>query len=125
MVLRPGIEDLKVIGYYLGKILIGLGLTMFVPIAAAVLFREVNPFYDFLISFFICVIFGQALVLLCKTNKDIDWVKSMVIVAIAWLAATVFGALPFYLSGHWLSFLDCAFDSMSGFLLPAWPWFRI
>ena len=115
MVLRPGIEDLKIIGYYLGKILIGLGLTMLLPIATAVLFKEINPFYDFLISFFICVIFGQALVLLCKTNKDIDWLKSMVIVAVAWLAATVFGAVPFYLSGHWFSFLDCAFDSMSGF----------
>ena len=104
MVLRPGIEDLKIIGYYLGKILIGLGLTMLLPIATAVLFKEINPFYDFLISFFICVIFGQALVLLCKTNKDIDWLKSMVIVAVAWLAAMVFGAVPFYLSGHWFSF---------------------
>ena len=33
----------------------------------------------------------------------------------SWLAAAVLGAIPFYLSGHWVSFLDCVFDSMSGF----------
>ena len=115
MVLKPNLEDLRAIGYYLGKIIIGLGMTMLIPLAAAFIFRELNPLYDFLISFLICLIFGNGLILLCETDKDLNWVGGMVVVALAWLAAAVLGAVPFYLSGHWVSFLDCVFDSMSGF----------
>ena len=95
MVLKPNLEDLRAIGYYLGKIIIGLGMTMLIPLAAAFIFRELNPLYDFLISFLICLIFGNALILLCKTDKDLNWVGGMVVVALAWLAAAVLGAIPF------------------------------
>jgi len=74
MVLKPNLEDLRVIGYYLGKIIIGLGMTMLIPLASAFIFREFNPLYDFLISFLICLISGNALILLCKTDKDLNWV---------------------------------------------------
>lgn len=115
MVLRPTLDDLKTIGYYLGKIILGLGLTFLFPIITAAVFKEINPLYDFLISFLICLIFGQALVLLCNTEGDLNWSQSMAVVALAWLAAAVLGAIPFYLSGHWKSYLDCVFDAMSGF----------
>lgn len=114
MVLRPTLDDLKTIGYYLGKIIVGLGLTLLFPIITAAIFREINPLYDFLISFLICLIFGQLLILLCITEKDLNWSQSMVVVALAWLVAAVLGAIPFYLSGHWKSYLDCVFDAMSG-----------
>ena len=115
MVLKPTLGDLKTIGYYLGKIIIGLGMTMIFPIACALLFREINPLYDFTISILICLIFGQALTMLCHTEKDLGWMHGMVVVSLAWLIAAVLGAIPFYFSGHWKSFLDCVFDSMSGF----------
>lgn len=115
MVFKPTLDDFKGIGYYLGKIIIGLGLTMFFPIISALLFKEINPAYDFIISLFICLIFGQLLTTLCFTKKDLSWVQGMVVVALAWLVAAALGAVPFYLSGHWKSFLDCVFDAMSGF----------
>jgi trk system potassium uptake protein TrkH len=114
MVLRPTLDDLKTIGYYLGKIIIGLGLTLIFPIITAVIFREINPLYDFLISFLICLICGQVLVLFCNTEKGLNWSQSMVVVALAWLAGAILGATPLYLSGHWKSYLDSVFDAMSG-----------
>lgn len=74
MVLKPNLEDLKAIGYYLGKIIIGLGLTMLIPLVWAFIFAEFNPLYDFLIGFLICLILGNALILTCKTDKDLNWV---------------------------------------------------
>ena len=115
MVLRPTLEDLKLIGYYLGKIIIGIGLTMLIPLLTAFAFQEHNAALDFIIGFLICMIFGESLVILGRTDKDMGWMHGMAVVALAWLAATLLGAIPFYLSGHWKSYLDCTFDAMSGF----------
>lgn len=115
MVLKPTLTDLKIIGYYLGKIIIGLGMTMLVPIIAAFILKEINPLYDFIIGFLICLIFGKILVLLCYTTEDLNWMQGMVVVAVAWLVSSLLAAVPFYLSGHWLSYLDSIFDAMSGF----------
>ncbi|OGX31262.1 MAG: cation transporter [Omnitrophica WOR_2 bacterium RIFCSPHIGHO2_02_FULL_46_37] len=115
MILKPTPADLKTIGYYLGKIIIGVGMSMLLPLVSAAAWGELNPAYDFIIGFLICLIFGKFLILLCSTEKDLNWVQGMVVVSLAWLAASLFGAIPFYLSGHWGSYLDCVFDAMSGF----------
>jgi len=115
MIRKPNIEDVKGIGYYLGKVIIGLGLTMLVPVIIGIAFGEINPTLDFLISTEITLIFGLLLTRLCFTERDLNWMQGMIIASLSWIAATLFGALPLYLSGHWNSFLDACFEAMSGF----------
>lgn len=115
MILRPNIEDIKSIGYYLGKIIIGLGLTMLAPVMIGLGFGEINPVFDFLIAAEIALTFGLILTKLCRTEKELSWMQGMIIVSLSWLVATVLGAIPLFLSGHWNSFLDACFDAMSGF----------
>ena len=115
MILRPSLEDIRSIGYYLGKVVIGLGLTMLVPIALGLVFKEFNPVLDFIIAIEIALLFGTLLVKLCATEKDLNWMQGMIVVSLSWLAAMLLGAIPFYLSGHWKSFLDACFDAISGF----------
>ena len=115
MITRPHIDDIKNIGYYLGKIILGLGFTMLAPIIIGLAFGEANPTLDFLISIEITLIFGLILTKLCFTGKDLNWMQGMVVVSLAWLVAMVLGAIPLYLSGHWKSYLDVCFDAMSGF----------
>ncbi|MCU0651387.1 MAG: TrkH family potassium uptake protein [Candidatus Omnitrophica bacterium] len=115
MILRPNLVDLKNIGYYLGKIIIGLALTMCLPFLLGLSCGEINPALDFLIGIEVAFIFGLVLCKLCYTENDLSWAQGMIVVSLAWLAATVLGAIPLYLSGHWQSFLDAAFDAMSGF----------
>jgi len=115
MIIRPHIDDIKNIGYYLGKIILGLGLTMFVPVIIGLAFGEANPALDFLISIEITLLFGLILTKLCFTEKDLNWMQGMIVVSLAWLVAMVLGAIPLYLSGHWKSYLDVCFDTMSGF----------
>ena len=48
-------------------------------------------------------------------KRDIGKHESFVIVTLVWVLFSLFGALPFYLSGHFNSFTDAFFESMSGF----------
>lgn len=115
MILRPRLQDLKNIGYYTGKIMMGISFTMLVPMVVGLLFEEINPALDFLIGAEVSLLAGLVLTRLCFTEKDLNWMQGMVVVSLSWLAAMLAGAIPLYLSGHWGSFLDACFESMSGF----------
>ncbi len=115
MLLKPQIKDIRTVTYYLGKIIIGLGLTMLLPLALAFANREINPAIDFGISFLISLIIGFILIILCKAREDLNWMQGMSLVGLSWLVAMFLGAVPLFLSGHWKSYLDACFDAMSGF----------
>ena len=115
MILKPKLNDFKIIGFYLGKVILGLGLITIIPFLVALFFNEWEPAADFAIAFCFCFIAGLLLNYLCHTNEEMKWLHGMVVVSISWLVAMFFGAIPLYLSGHWFSFLDACFDSMSGF----------
>ncbi len=115
MVLKPRLEDIKIIGYYLGKIILGLGLTMLIPIIIGLAFGEINPVLDFLISIEITLISGLILIKVCFTEQEPNWMQGMIVISLSWLLAMVLGAIPLYLSGHYKAFLDTCFETMSGF----------
>ena len=116
MILKPQLVDIKNIGYYLGKITIGVSLTMFVPfIFGLLIFKEVNPALDFLISAEISLLCGFVLTRACRTEKELNLMQGTITVALSWLVAMALSAIPLILSGHYKSFLDACFETMSGF----------
>ncbi len=115
MILKPRLEDLKIIGFYLGKIILGLALTMIVPILTGLISKEINPAMDFIIAFQISILLGLLLLKICHTDKDLNWMQGMIVVSLSWIVAMVLSAIPLYLSGHYGSFLDSCFETMSGF----------
>ena len=115
MILRPQLQDLKIIGRYSGMMILGLGLLMLIPLLVAACFSETAALLDFVIGASFCLIMGYLLILLCFTRKELTWRHGMVVVSLSWLLAMFFGAVPLYLSKHWASFLDASFDAMSGF----------
>jgi trk system potassium uptake protein TrkH len=115
MILKTSREDIRCIGYYLGKIILGISFTMLIPLLTAILLKEVNPALDLLISLEIGLAFGLVLTKACYTERDLNWMQGMIVVSVSWVAAMLLGAIPMYLSGHWNSYLDACFDSMSGF----------
>ena len=115
MLLKPQIKDIKIVTYYLGKIIIGLSLVLILPLVLALANQEINPALDFGISLLVSLIAGISLITLCKTEEDINWMQGMSLVGLSWLAAMFLGAIPLFLSGHWYSYLDACFDAMSGF----------
>ena len=73
MIVRPRMADFKIIGLYTGKVIIGVGLLMVIPLATSLLFREWNPAIDFLLGIGACLVFGFGLEVLCPTSRDLAW----------------------------------------------------
>lgn len=115
MILRPRLQDIKVIGFYLGKVVFGLAFFMILPLGIGLIFREANPTLDFLIALQISLIFGLLLISVCKTDKDLNWMQGMIVVSLSWIVAMLLSAIPLYLSTHYHSYLDACFETMSGF----------
>lgn len=115
MLVRPRREDHLVIGKYTGKVIVGVGLLMLVPLATSIAFAEWDTAVDFVISISACLIFGFFTQLVCRTEKDLAWSHGFIVASGSWILATVLGCLPHYLSGHEGSYLDAMFDVMSGY----------
>ena len=115
MLIRPGRRDLGLIGLYTGRIVTGLGLVMLVPAVLGVARGEYNDALGLLIGAGLALLVGRLAEWRLATKRDLDWSHAMAAVALSWLVAMYLAAIPLFLSGHYGSFLDAAFDAMSGF----------
>jgi trk system potassium uptake protein len=114
IILRPGADDLRLIGFYLGKVLLGLGLVMLIPASVAVFMEEWNSASAFVIGASLSIIVGAASDARLATRRQLTWAHGMVIVALAWLVGAIFAAIPMYLSGRFSDPLAALFEAMSG-----------
>jgi len=115
MLLRPTNEDLKTIAYYIGRLTVGLGVIIIIPLITALIFQEWDRSLDFLISMLAAIFIGLLLQRLFPSHHDMNWSQGLAVTSISWLVAMFLGAIPLVLSGHYGSYLDACFDSMSGF----------
>lgn len=97
-----------------GIILIFIAIMMVFPLVIALLYKDGDSI-PFLWSIFITVAVGSILFLQKRGGKDINLKGGFAVVTFGWLAMGFAGALPFYLTGSIPSFIDCLFESMSGF----------
>lgn len=115
MLLKPTRADWHVIAHYVGRLLIGVGIFMLVPLITGIIFAEWNAALDFLVTVALTAAAGLFLVATFPETSDMTTAQGLTTVALTWLAAMLFGSIPLYLSGQYLSILDANFDSMSGF----------
>lgn len=113
VILRPGADDLRLIGFYLGKVLLGLGLVMLVPLVVALIASEWNSASAFGVGAFGCILIGLLSEAHLATRRQLTWAHGMVIVALAWLIGAIFAAIPMYLSGRFSHPLAALFEAMS------------
>ena len=111
------VSRLYPICYYIGIVIIGLGAIQLIPILVSAVYAEWDILYDFVISSSIALIFGGSMMLKFDKYKHqrLSWGEGMIVAAGSWFAGMLLCALPYYLSGNYLSYLDCCFDVMSGF----------
>ena len=104
----------RLILYILGWVLNCEAVCMLLPLLCAVLYHEPITVV-FLECIAICAVFGALLTLKPPKNKTMYAKEGLVIVAMSWIVISIFGALPFVLSGVTRSFVDALFETMSGF----------
>ena len=100
-----------------GKTLMVEAATMLLPLAVCLYYRE-NP-TPFLLTIPLLIVVGFLLSLL-KSNDHFFPREGFFAVALIWLLVSATGALPFYFSGYFPTYIDC-FLSRSPALPPPAP----
>ena len=95
-----------------GKTLLVEAGALLLPLLVCLFYRE-NPL-PFLLSIAMTGAVGLALSLI-PSNDHFFPREGFFAVALIWLLMSAFGALPFFFSGFFPSYVDCFFESVSGF----------
>ncbi len=104
----------SIIGYILGKVIMIEGFLMLLPCLVALIYRERGGLY-FLITVLICLALGWFISHKKPENAIMYLKEGCLITAFSWFVLSIFGALPFYMSGEIPGFTDALFETISGF----------
>ncbi len=120
--------NIKAIGFYIGHILRIEGLLLVPALLIAMYRQEVSAFHGFGITILAVLAVGMLLLFLCssKGNRrggkwsahfggEIHAKEGFVVTSLGWIVLSLFGALPFFISGAIPKFIDCWFETVSGF----------
>ena len=104
----------SIIIYMLGWIMNIEALLLLIPIAAAVVYRE-SVITCYMAVACVCGLLG----FLCTRKKPevkMFFAKEgFVLVSMGWIVLSLFGCMPFWLSGEIPRFIDALFEIVSGF----------
>ena len=104
--------NFKIVFKVLGSVLKLEAYTLFIPLLAAVHYGENTS--PFLITIIFTYILGFACTKI-KASKHFYIREGFFTVGLIWIVIGLVGAVPFWISGEFNSFIDCLFESYSGF----------
>ncbi|MDY3920416.1 MAG: TrkH family potassium uptake protein [Candidatus Limivivens sp.] len=104
----------SMIAYMLGWVCCFAAGFMLLPILVAVIYRESSG-YAFAAVAALCAVLGVLLILRKPKKRNLAAKDGLVIVALCWIVLSIFGAIPFTLSGEIPFFVDALFETISGF----------
>ena len=103
----------RMIAYILGRILLVEAALLALPMLVAILYKESAE--PFLIPMLALVLRGVLLGRITPRTRTLYARDGLAIVALAWIVMSFFGAMPFYISHSMPTFVDCFFETVSGF----------
>jgi len=86
-------KDIKIISHYLGRVMQALGAAFLVPIIISILYLETNCIIGFAITSALSLIMGTSLNKAFKDTDNIRLKHAMGVSALAWLWASILGAI--------------------------------
>lgn len=106
----------KMMGRFIGKILMVEGAFMVPALLISLYGRELAAVRAFLWSMAIIYAVAVLLTVLCRGSKNKFYAKEgLACVGISWIVMSLLGCLPFYISGVIPHFVDAFFEIVSGF----------
>ncbi len=106
----------KMVFYTTGHILILEAILFMLPLLCSVIYKETSSVIAFAISAGIALGVGLIMSALSHTKNKLIFAKEgFAIVALAWLAVSAVGALPFVIGKFIPSYVDAFFETVSGF----------
>ena len=104
----------KLIFHTIGKILLIEAILLIFPLIVNFIYQEENLF-AFSLTISILMVVGTLLIMIKPKNKRMFVREGFVIVGLAWIVLSLFGALPFTLSGEIPNYINAVFETVSGF----------
>ena len=106
--------NMKSITYILGWILRIEGVFMALPAATAWVYGE-REGWAYVAVLALCLVLGQLLTHKKPHNPSFYAKEGFVTTALGWIVMSLFGCLPFLITGEIPSFVDALFETVSGF----------
>lgn len=107
--------NFSVVRYIIGWILKFEAAFLIVPGIVGVIYQEYKAAIAFIITAIICLIIGHLCSYKKPVSKEIYTREGFASVALAWLVMSIFGAIPFVITGEIPSFVNALFETVSGF----------
>ncbi len=99
----------------LGWLLLFEAVFLLVPTITALVYTEWDTLWAILISMAACAGVGGLCLIGKPKSEEIFAKEGMLTVALSWIVLSLFGALPFFLSGEIPNYIDALFETVSGF----------
>lgn len=107
--------NIKMILRIMGVLLVIESLMLIVCVIISIFYKE-DDLNAFVLTLGLTGIIGLSLILSSyKAPKQLSRRDGYLIVSLSWIIVSIFGMLPFYLSGYIPNITDAFFESMSGF----------
>ncbi|NCA67323.1 MAG: TrkH family potassium uptake protein, partial [Clostridia bacterium] len=100
--------------YMMGIIAVVEAILLSIPFFIAIGLLE-NTILSFGITIAILLSIGIPLIIFKPKDVSITPKEGFIIVALAWITMSLFGSLPFFLSGNIPNYIDAVFETVSGF----------
>jgi trk system potassium uptake protein TrkH len=100
--------------FTVGRVCRAEGIILLIPAIVSVIYKE-DGWKWFLLTAAIAAAFGTLLTLCRPRTRDIYVREGLVITGLSWTLVSVIGALPFFFSGEIQGYINCLFETCSGF----------
>ncbi len=104
----------KMILHTLGRIMVVEAVFLLIPLGISI-YQQDTALWSFVITILLLLAIGLPLALKKPKNQVFYAREGFIIAALTWIMMSLFGALPFFLSGAIPNFIDCFFETVSGF----------
>lgn len=111
---RFTLYDVRVVGHYLGVLILFFSFALVVPFITAIACREWEPASRYLLSIGISLIVGCALRFLRIEPGRLDRQQALAVTGFSWVVLAFIASIPLFLSGNYEGYLDALFDGVSG-----------
>ncbi len=108
--------NVRIIARYLSYFLVAEGLFLLPSLFVSIIYGETDVILPFVITIMSGVAVGLMLRFFSRKSDAMLRIReSFAIAGLGWIAMSLFGALPFWISGEIPSYIDACFETVSGF----------
>ena len=105
----------RTVFHTVGNILVIEGIIMLIPMLVALYYGESGALTGFAAAILMTAFSGFLLTRIDRRGRAPLARDRMAIVALSWISISLFGAIPYYVSGEIPIFAEAFFETMSGF----------